>query len=40
MIIYPIENFWNFDSFMNCKILLIFEIQQFQKLDYFMDLSI
>ena len=39
IIYYQIRNFWNFYSFTNCQILLIFEIQAFQKFDYFMSLS-
>ena len=43
MIIYKIGHFWNFYSFPDCQILqnlLIFEIVQIQKFDYFMNLSI
>ena len=36
MIIYQIGNFWNFDSFTNFDNFLIFEIEQIQKLDYFI----
>ena len=38
MIIYQIKNVWNFDSFPNCQFL--FEIAEFQKFNYFMNLSI
>ena len=41
MTTYQIENFWNFDSFPNCQIKIIFfGTEQFQKFDYFMNLSI
>ena len=42
MTIYQIENFSNFEfsKLLNLKNLLIFEIEQFQKFDYFTNLAI
>ena len=40
MIVYQIGNFSHFDSFTNSKILFLSKIEQFQKFDYFMNLSI
>ena len=40
MTIYLIRHLWNFGRFPDCRNLLILEIEQFQKFDYFMNSSI